>query len=90
LLDRKHQLSVDGRTGQSGAYRTQHCLLSGACHATRPLTSVAVDRWIRLPLWRTGQSGGTLNNPVRPAFSYVSDHWRSWWQSTVGEVDLWL
>jgi hypothetical protein len=34
-LDRKQQLSVDGHTGQSGAHRTLHCLLSGACHISR-------------------------------------------------------
>jgi hypothetical protein len=37
-----------------------HCSLSGACHVSRPLGSVAVDRWIQ-PLpdcpVHTGQSG---------------------------------
>jgi hypothetical protein len=27
------------RTGQSSAYRTQHCSVSGACHVSRPLES---------------------------------------------------
>jgi hypothetical protein len=35
-LDRKHQLSIVGCTGQSGAR-----------HVSRPLAPVAVDRWIR-------------------------------------------
>jgi hypothetical protein len=46
LLDRKQQLSVDGHTGQSGAHRTQHCSVSGACHVSRPLDLSA--------LWCTG------------------------------------
>jgi hypothetical protein len=56
----KQQLSVDGRTRQSGAHRTStvHCLVP--CHVSRPLGSVAVDRWIRpfpdSPV-HTGQSG---------------------------------
>jgi hypothetical protein len=29
--------SVDGHTGQSGAHRTLHCSLSGACHVSQPL-----------------------------------------------------
>jgi hypothetical protein len=56
---RWQQLSVDGRTGQYSAHRTRHCSLSGACHVSRPLEFVAVDRWIRLPLWCTGQSSAT-------------------------------
>jgi hypothetical protein len=46
-LDRKQQLSVDGCIGQSGAHRTGQCSLSGVFHVSRPLGSVAVDRWIR-------------------------------------------
>jgi hypothetical protein len=45
-LDRKQQLSVDERTRQSGAHRIRHCSVSGAYHISRPLVSVAVDRWV--------------------------------------------
>jgi hypothetical protein len=61
-VGQKQQLSVDGRTGQSGAHRTctVHCLVP--CHVSQPLGSVAVGRWIR-PLpdcpMHTGQSGAT-------------------------------
>jgi hypothetical protein len=72
--NRWQQLSVDGRIGQSGAHRTWHFLLSGAYHASRLLEYEAVDQWIRLSLWRTGQFGGSLDSPVRP------DH--RWWSLT--------
>jgi hypothetical protein len=55
-VGQKQQLSVDGCTGQSGAHRTiiVHCPVP--CHVSRPLGSIAVDRWIR-PLPRL--SGAT-------------------------------
>jgi hypothetical protein len=62
VVGQKQQLSIDGRTGQSGAHRanTVHCPV--LCHVSRPLGSVAVDCWMR-PLpdssVHTGQSGAT-------------------------------
>jgi hypothetical protein len=47
-FERKHQLSIDGRTRQSNAHQTGHCSLSGTYHVRRPLGSVAVNHWIRL------------------------------------------
>jgi hypothetical protein len=46
-IGQKQQLSVDGRTGQSGAHRTStvHCPVP--YHVSRPLGSVAIGRWIR-------------------------------------------
>jgi hypothetical protein len=64
--DRKQQLSVDGRTGQSIAHWTGTVYCSVPCHVSRPLGSIAVDRWICRPLWRARQSSGTLDSPVRP------------------------
>jgi hypothetical protein len=80
-LDRKQQLSVDGHTGRSGAHRTQHCSVSGACHVSRPLDLSALSR--------TGQSGGTPDSLVQLTFSDHSwlsvlsnhvaiDRWRRW------------
>jgi hypothetical protein len=39
---------------------TGHDTVPCLVHAT------SVARWIRLPLWRTGQSGVTLDSLVRP------------------------
>jgi hypothetical protein len=55
-LDRKQQFSVDGHTGQSGAHRTRHCSVSGACHVSRPLESTI---GFVCPC-------GAPDNPVRP------------------------
>jgi hypothetical protein len=74
------------------AHRTVRCTLDTALFSVQCLPRqlpVRVDRWIRLPLWRTGQSGGTPDSLVRPDHCWlfltsdVSDlvavnHWRSW------------
>jgi hypothetical protein len=70
------------------AHRTLHCSLSCACHVSRSLRFWAVDRWLRLSLWCTRQSGVTWRRRMSLTF------WRSEpvvvaWQSTVGEDDHW-
>jgi hypothetical protein len=66
-VGQKQQLSVDGCTGQSGAHRTiiVHCPVP--CHVSRPLGSIAVDRWIR-PLPRLSGAHWTVRcyNPRVP------------------------
>jgi hypothetical protein len=55
------------RTGQSGAHRTStvHCPVP--CHASRPLGSVAVDRWIRpLPRLSGAHRIARCYNPRAP------------------------
>jgi hypothetical protein len=76
-------MSVKGHTGQFGAHQTLHCSLSGVCHVIRPLGFGAIDRWLRLSLWCTGQSGATWRHRLSLTFWCFGLRW----QSTVGEVD---
>jgi hypothetical protein len=65
-LDRKQQLSIVGCTGQYGAPPDSHCAVSGACHVSRPLAPVAVDRWIRpLPSVRCTPDSPVLHRTDR-------------------------
>jgi hypothetical protein len=74
-VGQKHQLSVDGCTGQSGAHRTStiHCLVP--CHVSRPLGSVAVDRWIRpLPKQFGAHRTGYCSLSGAPAVCWLTAH----------------
>jgi hypothetical protein len=55
---------VDGTPDSPVVHRTWHCSLSGACHISRPLGFGAVDYWIPLSSWGTGQSGGRTDSLV--------------------------
>jgi hypothetical protein len=81
-----------GTSDSPVVHRIRHCLLSGACHVSRPLGFGAIDRWSPLSSCGTEQSGGTPDSPMRSDFVVLTsnfcfvhctvvsavDHWRSW------------
>jgi hypothetical protein len=64
-------------------------------HVSRPLGYVVVDRWICLPLWRTGESGGASDSPVWPDRRWLFLTSDRFWLggnrplASCGEVDRW-
>jgi hypothetical protein len=58
-VGQKQQLSVDGRTGQSGAHRTCTVHHPVPCHVSQSFGFVEVDRWIQ-PLPRLSVAHRTV------------------------------
>jgi hypothetical protein len=52
-------VAVSGAPDSPVVHWTWYCLLSGACHVSRPLGFGAVYRWSLLSSWCTGQSSDT-------------------------------
>jgi hypothetical protein len=63
---------VDGTPDGPVVHRTWHCSLSSACHISGPLGFGAVYCLSPLSSCGTGQSGGTLESPVRSNFAVLT------------------